>query len=87
MACGNDPFESGIYLGAEGLAIPLNGINRRSVASRLGSFLRRALTDVLLFSTEWEKMYKLQELKVIVGVYAEGEDIPKSGGVTDLGLY
>ena len=30
---------------------------------------------------------QMDELYVISGVYAEGEDIPNSGGVTDLGFY
>ena len=29
----------------------------------------------------------MDELYVISGVYEDGEDIPNSGGVTDLGLY
>lgn len=29
----------------------------------------------------------LDELYVISGVYDDGEDIPNSGGVTNLGLY
>ena len=29
----------------------------------------------------------LDELYVVSGVYAKGEDIPNSGGVTDMGLY
>eukprot|EP00527_Entomoneis_sp_CCMP2396_P008636 CAMPEP_0198154192 /NCGR_PEP_ID=MMETSP1443-20131203/67684_1 /TAXON_ID=186043 /ORGANISM="Entomoneis sp., Strain CCMP2396" /LENGTH=220 /DNA_ID=CAMNT_0043820819 /DNA_START=32 /DNA_END=694 /DNA_ORIENTATION=+ len=87
MSCGNDLFDGGIYLGAEALVMPLDGGKPKSVRSRLGTYfevgpegrstlLPRAAVDT-----------NLQELKVLVGVYEEGEDIPNSGGVLDLGLY
>ena len=87
MACGNDLFDRGIFLGAEGLIIPLDGQRPRSVASRLGTFFefgpngRRTLLPVAGADLP------VQELKVLVGVYKEDEDIPNSGGVLDLGLY
>lgn len=89
-ACSNDVFDKGIYMGADGLVIPLDGQGSaaRSVASRLGAYydtrddgkgqtiLPRIAQDT-----------RLDELKVLAGVYAIGEDIPNSGGVLDLGLY
>ena len=87
MACGRDEFDQGIYFGSDALVIPLQGKNSRSVASRLGYFFecgpenRTTLLPIKGVDT------KVDELYVVAGVYAPGEDIPNSGGVTDLGLY
>lgn len=87
-ACSQDLMDTGIYFGADGLIMPLNGNDPRSVASSLGSYFecgpgkgRSTLLPVA------GKQVRLQELKVLVGVYAPGEDIPNSAGVTDLGFY
>lgn len=90
LACSRDEFNQGIYFGADALAIPLqNGIgaNPRVVASRLGMYYETGpggRTSVLPMGGG---DFVLQELKVVAGVYGKDEDIPNSGGVTDLGLY
>ena len=87
MACGNDLFDNGIFMGAEALVAPLDGANPRVVKSRLGTYFeggpdgRSTLLPIKAVDTN------LQELKVLVGVYEDDEDIPNSGGVLDLGLY
>ena len=87
MACGKDEFDQGIYFGSDALVIPLNGKKPRSVASRLGYFFEggpeKKTTLLPLAGAE----AKVDELYVIAGVYGKDEDIPNSGGVTDLGLY
>ena len=85
-ACANDLFDKGIYMGAEGLVVPLD--DTRSVRSRLGTYFEigPATKRYTLLPRAGEEC-QLQELKVLVGVYEKGEDIPNSGGVIDLGLY
>ena len=87
MSCGNDLFDRGIYMGAEGLVIPLDGANKRNVASRLGTYFEQGPNGRLTLLPKAAQDNRLQELKILVGVYAKGEDIPNSGGVLDLGLY
>lgn len=87
MACGKDEYDTGIFFGSDALVIPLNGQRPKSVASRLGYFYecgpedRSTLLPVKAVNTNIDELY------VVSGVYAKGEDIPNSGGVTDMGLY
>ena len=87
MACGNDEYNNGIFFGSDGLVIPLNGDRPRIVASRLGYFYECGPDNrsTLLPTKGVDTL--LDELYVVSGVYAKGEDIPNSGGVTDMGLY
>ena len=89
MSCGNDLFDYGIVMGAEGLVIPLNGYgtDAKNVASRLGTYFERGPEGRTTLLSRPGVSVPLQELKVLVGVYEKGEDIPNSGGVLDLGLY
>ena len=66
--------------------MPLAGDSPRQVASRLGMFFEPGpeRKSSLLPSV---RDHKLDDMKVLVGVYAEGEEPPNSGGVIDLGLY
>jgi hypothetical protein len=84
-ACANDLFDKGIYMGAEGLVVPLD--DTRSVRSRLGTYFEIGPNKRYTLLPRAGEECQLQELKVLVGVYAKGEDIPNSGGVIDLGLY
>jgi hypothetical protein len=86
-ACAKDEFDTGIYFGPEGLVMPLNGVDPRSVASRLGTFFEFGPNDRTTVLPPRVGAARLEDLQVLVGVYAQGEDIPNSGGVTDLGLY
>jgi len=87
MACSRDEFDQGIYFGADSLVMPLNGVDPRSVASRLGMYFEGGPEDRSTLLPRGGGNYKLDELKVLTGIYAKGEDIPNSGGVLDLGLY
>jgi hypothetical protein len=86
-ACSKDEYDQGIYFGADGLIIPLNGADPRSVASRLGMFFEPTPNGRYTLLPRGGGEFRLEELKVLTGVYAPGEGIPNSGGVTDLGLY
>ena len=86
-ACSNDLYDRGIYLGSEGLSMPLDGEDPRRVTSRLGFFFETGPGDKSTLLPRAGQDAKLEELVVLAGVYEEGEDIPNSGGVLDLGLY
>lgn len=87
MACGRDEFDAGIYFGSDGLVIPLNGQRPRGVASRLGYFFECGPEDRSTLLPVKGAEANAEELYVVAGVYADGEDIPNSGGVCDMGLY
>lgn len=87
MACGRDEFDQGIYFGSDALVIPLNRQSPRNVASRLGYFFECGPEGRSTLLPVKGQDSKLDELYVISGVYEKDEDIPNSGGVTDLGLY
>lgn len=86
-ACSKDEYNEGIYFGVDSLVMPLSGQLPRSVSSRLGMFYECPPNGKTTVLPKAGRDYKLDELKVLVGVYEPGEDIPNSGGVTDLGLY
>ena len=85
MACGRDEFDTGIYFGSDALIIPLMGQRPRSVTSRLGYFFECGPENKSTLLPVKGADAIMDELYVIAGVYANGEDIPNSGGVTDLG--
>ena len=86
LACATDNPDEGIYLGADGLVIPLRAGERSRVAqSKLGPYFERGPDDLSgIFSAGGGGAATLQDLKVIVGVYQDGEEIPYSGGVMDM---
>ena len=85
MACGRNEFDTGIYFGSDSLVIPLMGSRPRSVTSRLGYFFECGPENKSTLLPVKGADATVEELYVIAGVYANGEDIPNSGGVTDLG--
>jgi hypothetical protein len=87
MACGRDDFDSGIYFGADALVIPLIGKKPRNVASRLGYYFECGPENKTTLLPVKAADATVDELYVVSGVYAEGEDIPNSGGVSELGFY
>jgi hypothetical protein len=87
MACGKDEYDSGIYFGSDALVMPLNGMRPRMVASRLGYFFECGPENRSTLLPVKGADAIMDELYVISGVYDDGEDVPNSGGVTDLGLY
>ncbi|KAL7539532.1 hypothetical protein ACHAXR_009393 [Thalassiosira sp. AJA248-18] len=87
MAIGRDEFDTGIYFGSDALIIPLNKQRPRSVTSRLGYFFENGPENKATLLPIKGADTNVDELYVVSGVYAKGEDIPNSGGVTDLGFY
>lgn len=87
MACGKDEYDTGIYFGSDALVIPLMGRTPRSVASRLGYFFESGPDNKSTLLPVKGANLNVDELYIISGVYKPGEDIPNSGGVTDMGLY
>jgi len=88
MACGNDLYDAGIYFGADSLVIPMQAPSPRRVTSRLGQYFEAGGPEEKSTILPRPGLdYDLQELKVLTGVYAPGEDIPNSGGVLELGYY
>ena len=88
MACGNDLFDGGIQFGADSLVIPLRPPNKRLVTSRLGQYFERipgSGRSTIMPSAGRD--FQIQELYILTGVYADGEDIPNSGGVLELGQF
>ena len=87
LACANDDPRGGIYFGPDGLVIPLrSGDTRtsraRAAQSKLGPYFERGPEDLASIFSGGAAV--LEDLKVVVGVYEEGEDIPYSGGVMDM---
>jgi hypothetical protein len=87
MACGNDEYDKGIYFGADGLVIPLNAGRPKVVTSRLGYFFECGPENKTTLLPTAGADAQVDELYVVSGVYADGEDIPNSGGVSELGYY
>ena len=87
MACGRDEFDAGVYFGADGLVIPLNGDRPRLVTSRLGFFFECGPENRSTLLPTKGADAQADELYVVSGVYAKGEIIPNSGGVSELGFY
>ena len=90
LACAKDDANTGIWLGADGLVVPLSSgggggsggrQQSRLVDSRLGTYFERGPEG--RYSIVPDNAYLLEDLKVLVGVYASGEEIPYSGAVLD----
>jgi hypothetical protein len=84
LACAKDDGNTGIWLGADGLVIPLeDGNEPRRAQSKLGPYFERGPDNLSsVFGTG--AAVELSELKVLVGVYGSGEEIPYAGGVLDM---
>lgn len=84
LACAKDDPDTGIFLGADGLVVPLSTQDKRACSSYLGTYFERAKEgNEEIYSIVPGGACKLDSLKVLVGVYAKGEEIPYSGAVLD----
>ena len=81
LACARDDGDYGISFGPDGLVIPLREGEERRAASKLGTYFERGPGDL---SSLFGGVTQLEELKVLVGKYEAGEDVPYSGGVLDM---
>ncbi|GAX27611.1 hypothetical protein FisN_13Hh300 [Fistulifera solaris] len=89
LACAKDDPNTGIWLGADGLVIPLAQKptlfptkEAKMAQSFLGTYFERGPERKLSLFPDGCVM-ELSELKVLVGVYERGEEIPYSGAVLD----
>ncbi|KAG7374180.1 TLD domain containing protein [Nitzschia inconspicua] len=81
LACARDDPNFGISFGPDALVIGLQPGRERIAQSKLGPYYERGPQDLpSLFGGDTE----LTQLKVLVGCYEEGEEIPYSGGVLDM---
>jgi hypothetical protein len=67
LACARDDPDTGIWLGPDGLVIPLSGSRPREVSSRLGTYYERGSED--LYSLLPDNVSSLEELKVLTGTF------------------
>lgn len=84
LACSFDEPRYGIAFGPDALLIGLNQESNRQLAqSKLGPYFERGPDELRsLFSPGGSA--KLTELKVLVGIYENNDDIPYSGAVLDM---
>jgi len=82
LACAKDDPDTGIWLGADGLVIPLASGDPKEAQSKLGTYFeKRSDGKQSLFDAG---CIKLADLKVLVGEYEDNEAIPYSGAVFDM---
>ena len=81
MACAQDEPNFGISFGPDGLVIGLQPGRERLAQSKLGPYFERGPEEL---SSLFGGSVELSELKVLVGCYEDGEEIPYSGGVLDM---
>jgi TLD len=82
LACSRDDPGFGISLGPDGLVIGLQPGRQKTATSKLGPYYERGPQD--LSSLFPGGSVELDSLKVLVGVYEQGEEIPYSGAVMDM---
>ena len=82
LACARDDPDFGISFGPDGLVISLLQGREKLAQSKLGPYFERGPED--LSSIFEGGAAELSELKVLVGKYDVGEEIPYSGGVLDM---
>jgi len=81
LACAKDDPDTGIWIGADGLIIPLSPGKEKNAQSKLGTYFERGPEG--LSSLFDGGAVQLTDLKVLVGIYEDGEEIPYSGAVMD----
>ena len=85
LACARDDPGYGISFGPDALVIGLQAGREKLAASKLGPYFERGPEGLSsLFEYSGGSAIQLTELKVLVGSYEEGEEIPYSGGVLDM---
>ena len=82
LACTNDNPSFGISFGADGLVIGLQPGREKLAQSKLGPYYERGPEELRSLFEGFG--CELKELKIFVGVYEQGEDIPYSGAVLDM---
>lgn len=85
LACAFDDPDQGIHFGPDGLVIPLREGpgGERSASSKLGPYYEREPDGTSSLFPPGAAT-ELAELRVFVGVYKDGQEIPYSGAVLDM---
>jgi len=84
MACANDNPDFGIAFGPDGFLLPLGRDDSRCATSKLGTYYERGPDERSSIFRTGGTSARLADLKVMVGVYEEGEEIPYAGAVLDM---
>jgi hypothetical protein len=84
LACARDDPAFGISFGPDGLVIGLQPSSERTARSKLGTYYERGPDDRSSLFDGGATSAELIGLKVLVGCYEAGEEIPYSGGVLDM---
>uniref|UniRef100_A0A7S2UA73 TLDc domain-containing protein n=1 Tax=Attheya septentrionalis TaxID=420275 RepID=A0A7S2UA73_9STRA len=87
LACARDDAEYGISFGPDGLVIPLQPGKldiSHAAQSKLGTYFERGPEERSSLFSPHGGSATLSSLKVFVGTYAPGEEIPYSSGVLDM---
>jgi len=94
MAFANDDPNFGIAFGPDGLIIALptlrdevegmDGSQFVVATSKIGTYYERGPDEMSSIFRTGGNSARLADLKVLVGVYEEGEEIPYSGAVLDM---
>eukprot|EP00586_Coscinodiscus_wailesii_P020587 CAMPEP_0172508848 /NCGR_PEP_ID=MMETSP1066-20121228/215322_1 /TAXON_ID=671091 /ORGANISM="Coscinodiscus wailesii, Strain CCMP2513" /LENGTH=295 /DNA_ID=CAMNT_0013287039 /DNA_START=67 /DNA_END=954 /DNA_ORIENTATION=+ len=84
LACACDDYDFGISLGPDGLVIGFQRGKERMAQSKLGTYYERGPDELGSLFESTGGGCQLVDLKVLVGKYEDGEEIPYSGGVLDM---
>lgn len=85
LACGRDEPDFGISFGPDALVIGLQPEGRQKLAaSKLGPYYERGPDDLSSLFGEGGNAIQLDNVKVLVGKYEPGEEIPYNGAVLDM---
>ena len=84
LACARDDPDFGISFGPDGLVISLLQGREKLAQSKLGPYFERGPEDLSSIFFDDGGATELSDLKVLVGKYDVGEEIPYSGGVLDM---
>jgi len=84
LACGRDDPNYGISFGPDALVIGLQPGRERSASSKLGPYFERGPEERSSIFDSASQAVRLDSLKVYVGKYERGEEIPYTGAVMDM---
>lgn len=84
LACGRDDPNYGICFGPDALVIGLQPGQEQYASSKLGPYFERGPEERSSLFERSNQVVRLDSLKVYVGKYQAGEEIPYSGAVMDM---